>query len=63
MRIRILLLSLALLLANPTSAKTVYLLVFTDDNDASIGSSCAQTRKYMSNTFVQHQALYKFTCR
>lgn len=52
MRIRILLLSLALLIANFASAKTVYLLVFTDDNDASIGSSCAQTRKYMSNTFV-----------
>lgn len=52
MRIRILLLSLALLLANLASAKTVYLLVFTDDNDASIGSSCTQTRKYISNTFV-----------
>ena len=58
MRIRILLLSLALLLANPTSAKTVYLLVFTDDNDASIGSSCAQTRKYMSNTFVPNIKRY-----
>lgn len=52
MRTRILLLSLALLLANFVSAKTVYVLVFTDDNDASIGSSCAQTHKYMSNTFV-----------
>lgn len=52
MKIRILLLSLVLLLANLASAKTVYLLVFTDDHDASIGSSCSQTRKYMSNTFV-----------
>lgn len=58
MRTRILLLSLALLFANLTSAKTVYVLVFTDDNDASIGSSCTQTRKYMSNTFVPNIKRY-----
>lgn len=58
MKTRILLLSLALLLANLASAKTVYLLVFTDDNDAAIGSSCTQTRKYMANTFVPNIKRY-----
>lgn len=52
MKIRILLLSFVCLLANIASAKTIYLLVFTDENDQAIGTSCIQTHKYFSNTFV-----------
>lgn len=52
MAIRIALLSLTLLLVELASAKTVYMLVFTDDHDASIGSSCEQTHLYISNTFI-----------
>lgn len=58
MRVRILLLSLVCLFAEIASAKTIYLLVFTDDNDQSIGTSCAQTHKYFSNTFVPNLKQY-----
>lgn len=58
MRARILLLSLVCLFAEIASAKTIYLLVFTDDNDQSIGTSCAQTHKYFSNTFVPNLKQY-----
>lgn len=58
MKARILLLSLACLISGMVSANTVHLLVFTDDNDASIGSSCAQTRKYISGTFVPNLKRY-----
>ena len=39
-------------------AKEVYLIVFTDENDASIGTSCTQTRKYFKNTFVPNIKRY-----
>ncbi|MDE5710417.1 MAG: hypothetical protein K2I27_04635, partial [Bacteroides sp.] len=58
MKNRILLLSLVCLFSGLVSAKTVHLLVFTDDNDQSIGTSCAQTRKYISNTFVPNLRRY-----
>lgn len=58
MRVRILLLSLFCLFAETLSAKTIYLLVFTDDNDQSIGTSCAQTHKYFNNTFVPNLKQY-----
>lgn len=58
MKNRILLLSLVCLFSGLVSAKTVHLLVFTDDNDQSIGTSCAQTRKYISNTFVPNLKRY-----
>lgn len=58
MKLRILLLSLMCLFADIALAKTIHLLIFTDDNDQSIGTSCAQTRKFFSNTFVPNLKQY-----
>ncbi len=58
MKIRILLLSFVCLVAEIASAKTIHLLIFTDDNDQSIGTSCAQTHKFFSNTFVPNLKQY-----
>ena len=58
MRNRILLLSFFCFFIEILSAKTIFLLVFTDDNDQSIGSSCAQTHKYFKNTFVPNLKQY-----
>lgn len=58
MRVRILLLSLLCIFSELLSAKTIYLLVFTDDNDQSIGTSCAQTHKFFNNTFVPNLRQY-----
>lgn len=57
-KFRILLLLLMCLFTCMASAKTVHLIIFTDDNDASIGTSCAQTRKYFSSTFIPNLKRY-----
>lgn len=58
MKNRVLLLLLVYLFTNGIWAKTVYLFVFTDDNDQSIGTSCVQTRNYFRSTFVPNIKQY-----
>lgn len=55
---RILLLFMICVLSKAVSAQTVHMLVFTDDNDQSIGSSCEQTHKFLRNTFVPNIKQY-----
>ncbi len=55
---KILLLSLVWLIAEFVPAKTVHMIVFTDDNDQSIGPSCRPTHKYLSGTFAPNIRQY-----